>query len=172
MILLTPKEARMKNNSRSTHSKSGLFLMELILVILFFSIAGAICIQIFVKAHLLSRSASELNRAVALAQSAAAGLEAGNGSLEDLALQFPEGILDTDTDDSLSHFTVYYDDAWKPCGKASAVYSLNVLAPRTAAPGTLNRESVVISRLGSQNSEIYRLAFNIYTPAAAKGGEG
>ena len=48
----------MKNNSRS---RSSLFLMELILVILFFAVAGSICVQIFVKAHLLSQSSSDLN---------------------------------------------------------------------------------------------------------------
>lgn len=159
----------MKNNSRSTHSRSSLFLMELILVILFFSIAGAICIQIFAKAHLLSRSASELNRAVALAQSAAAGLEAGDGSLEDLNLQFPDGITGTDTDGNVSQFTVYYDSDWNPCGKASASYSLTVLAPEAAVPGTLNEESVVISRMGAQSAEIYRLPLNIYTPSLQKG---
>lgn len=160
----------MKNNSRSTHSKSSLFLMELILVILFFSIAGAICIQIFVKAHLLSRSASELNRAVALAQSAAAGLEAGNGSLGDLSMQFPDGILDTDIQSNVSQFTVYYDSAWNPCGKANASYSLDVLAPLMPTPGTLNEEYISISRLGNQNDEIYRLTLDIYTQYVVEGG--
>ena len=160
----------MKNNSRSTHSKSSLFLMELILVILFFSIAGAICVQIFVKAHLLSRSASELNRAVSLAQSAAAGLEAANGSLEDLSIQFPDGILDPGTDDNVPHFTVYYDSAWNSCSKADAVYSLVVMAPQKATSGTLNEEAVIISRIGAQSSEIYRLTLDIYTQAAAEGG--
>ena len=33
---------------------SSLFLLELILAVLFFSVASALCIQIFTKAHLMS----------------------------------------------------------------------------------------------------------------------
>lgn len=34
------------------HSKTGLFLMELIIVIFFFALTSAICLQVFVKAHI------------------------------------------------------------------------------------------------------------------------
>lgn len=47
----------------SSHSSS-LFLLELILSILFFSIAAAICVQAFGKAHSLSRDAEVLSIAV------------------------------------------------------------------------------------------------------------
>ena len=43
---------------------SSLFLLELIFSILFFSVASAICIQIFVRAHTLSRDARALHTAV------------------------------------------------------------------------------------------------------------
>ena len=45
-------------------SRSSLLLMELILAILFFALASAICLQLFVKASLLSRDTQELDRAV------------------------------------------------------------------------------------------------------------
>lgn len=57
-------------------SKSGLFLMEMLFAILFFSVAGAVCLQLFAKAHLLSRDATLLNEAVVSCQSAASILEA------------------------------------------------------------------------------------------------
>lgn len=47
-----------------TSHKSSLFLLELILAILFFSIASAVCVQLFVKSHLLSRQAEILSVAV------------------------------------------------------------------------------------------------------------
>lgn len=47
----------------SSH-KSSLFLLELIMAILFFSIASAICVQLFVKSHLLSKQAEILSIAV------------------------------------------------------------------------------------------------------------
>ena len=43
---------------------SSLFLLELILAVLFFSVASALCIQIFTKAHLMSQDARDLNFAV------------------------------------------------------------------------------------------------------------
>lgn len=49
-------------------SHSSLFLMELILSILFFSIAGAACIQLFVKAHVLGQGTREQNQAVIWSQ--------------------------------------------------------------------------------------------------------
>ena len=36
------------------HSKTGLFLMELIVGILFFALAGALCVQLFVKANTMN----------------------------------------------------------------------------------------------------------------------
>lgn len=36
-------------------SKAALFLMELLLALLFFSIAGAVCLQLFSRAHIMNR---------------------------------------------------------------------------------------------------------------------
>ena len=47
-----------------TSHKSSLFLLELIMAILFFSIASAVCVQLFVKSHLLSKQAEILSIAV------------------------------------------------------------------------------------------------------------
>lgn len=49
------------------HSKTGLFLMELIIGILFFSLASAICIEIFVKAHLMNNESVQKSHAVKIA---------------------------------------------------------------------------------------------------------
>ena len=51
--------------------RSSLFLLELILVIFFFSLASAVCIQLFVKAHLTEQETKALNHAIPLAESAA-----------------------------------------------------------------------------------------------------
>ena len=52
-------------------SKSGIFLMELILSILFFSIAAAVCVKLFVTAHRLSDQRENINHAVSMAESIA-----------------------------------------------------------------------------------------------------
>lgn len=50
-------------------SHSGVFLMEMIGVVFFFLLCAGICTRIFTKADLISREASDLNRAVIIAQS-------------------------------------------------------------------------------------------------------
>jgi hypothetical protein len=52
-------------------SKSSLFLMEILLTILFFSIAGAVCLQLYVKAHLVDENTTEINHADEWAQNLA-----------------------------------------------------------------------------------------------------
>lgn len=51
-------------------SKSSLFLMELIIVIFFFSLTSAVCLEIFVKAHLVGENTKDLNNAVLYAENA------------------------------------------------------------------------------------------------------
>lgn len=48
---------RKRNRARS----SSLFLLELIIAILFFSVASAVCVQFFVKSHTMSGQAQAMN---------------------------------------------------------------------------------------------------------------
>ena len=56
-----------KDSSR----RSNLLLMEIILSVLFFSFASAVCLQMFVRASLLGRETRELDMAVRYVSSAA-----------------------------------------------------------------------------------------------------
>ena len=85
------------------NNTSSLFLLELILAVLFFSVASALCIQIFIKAHLMSQDARDLNFAV--------------NEVSSMAEQMP--------DDSLQD-AAYYDSSYASCEKADAVYVLTV----------------------------------------------
>lgn len=84
---------------RNQANSSSLFLLELILAILFFSVASAVCVQIFVKSHLLSKDAQILNFAVNEVSNAA---------------------------ESLSPETVYYDSEFSECSKEDAEYQMSV----------------------------------------------
>jgi len=66
---------------KRNHS-SGLFLMEMIAVILFFSICSGICIQAFAKADGMSRKAENLNHAVVRAESIADTIRSENGNAD------------------------------------------------------------------------------------------
>ena len=50
------------------HSRSSLFLMELLISLLFFSLASAVCIRLFAKSHLISRDTINQNNAIVQAQ--------------------------------------------------------------------------------------------------------
>lgn len=88
-------------------SRSHLFLIELIIVVLFFSFAGAVTVQVFSKARIMSDDATALNGAVLAVQTAA---EADKG----LRLQ------EIDPDGN----TVYFDGTWKITDSSQAVYTM------------------------------------------------
>ena len=71
--------------------------MELIIVLFFFLLTAAICIQVFARAHSISRSSLELSHAQSLCASAAVSFSGTNGSAEAFLEKFPEGIT-TDGD--------------------------------------------------------------------------
>lgn len=93
------------------HKKAGpvLFLAELVIAILFFAVAGTVCLQIIVRSHTLTRDSKDLNQAVA-ACSSVAELVSGADSFEDaLRLMkevFPEAE-ESSSDETV--FTLYYD---------------------------------------------------------------
>lgn len=78
-------------------SKSGIFLMELILSILFFSIAAAVCVKLFVTSHNLSDRSVKLNEAVAMAENIAEAFYGSNGEKEAFVALFPEMKNDTES---------------------------------------------------------------------------
>ena len=107
---------------------SSLFLLELILAVLFFSVASALCIQIFTKAHLMSQDARDLNFAVNEVSSMAEQISAGTLH-SDTAASSDDTASDPSTqmpDDSLQDAAAYYDSGYASCEKVDAVYVLTV----------------------------------------------
>ena len=83
-------------NKRFRNSGTSLFLMELMVAILFFSVASAVCMQLFARAHLIDLKTRNMNHAISVAQTQ---VEEIRGSVEVPAL--PE----------ISN-TIYYDSDW------------------------------------------------------------
>ena len=117
------------------NNTSSLFLLELILAVLFFSVASALCIQIFTKAHLMSQDARDLNFAVNEVSSMAEQISADTlhpdtaASSDDTAASSGDTASDPSTqmpDDSLQDATADYNSSYASCEKADAVYVLTV----------------------------------------------
>ena len=102
------------NNMRS--SKLSLFLMELIIAILFFSLSAAVCVRLFASAHILSESTTNLENAVMWSQNLSEAFVSEKGSLSSIAHLFPDGFVsrayeESDTDGSI---ILVFDDKWEP----------------------------------------------------------
>ncbi|MFI3312804.1 MAG: hypothetical protein R3Y62_02855 [Eubacteriales bacterium] len=94
-------------------SKSGLFLIEMMFVILFFAISGAICLQMFAHASTTAQQAEDLNQATMVARSAAACYQASQGDLDDVA-NILSGNVESDT------LTIAYDGDWNSSAQTTA----------------------------------------------------
>lgn len=92
------------------HSKSSLFLMELIIAILFFSLSGTVCIQLFAKAKIISRSTVEQNNAVTQAQNLAESWIALDGDLTKMQPLFQDSVLAAGED----LLYIPFDANWNP----------------------------------------------------------
>ncbi len=147
--------------------RSSLFLLELILVIFFFSLASAVCIQLFVKAHLTEQETKALNHAIPLAESAAEAFHSVSGNLEELRSLFPEGHLSEDG----GSFQVFYDKDWHPAEDGEGVYVLAIVpgdALPAASAGRSPKEARALAqaavRVSSEDGVIYELAAAVQIP--------
>lgn len=74
-----------------SRKRSSLVLMELIVSLLFFSVVSALCVKVFLTAHLASTQNQKLAHAVTTCQSVAEVLVASNANMDDLLSQYPSG---------------------------------------------------------------------------------
>lgn len=115
-----------RKGTNMKHSKSSLFLMELIIAILFFSLASAVCIQMFAKAHLLSAQTVNQNNAVIQAQNLAEVFLSNDGDITQVASFFDNSSFDADS----NSVTLFFDEAWNPGNEVSCFYSASLTCTR------------------------------------------
>ena len=147
------------------HSKSSLFLMELIVAILFFSLASAVCIRLFVKAHLISRETIEQNHAITITQNFAECMYATDCNLTKMQTLFENSLL-SETNGSL---TLYYDRDWNPVAPANtgaAAYIAAFTAGKPVSDNGMVLADISISSY-SENApgrEIYQIQIRHHVP--------
>lgn len=86
-------------------SKAPLALMGQLLVVLFFAVAAAICLQAFAKSEIISEASENRNQASRICQNAAETLKSVSGDLE-MAQAVIGGITKGDS------LIVQYDEEW------------------------------------------------------------
>ena len=133
---------------KQTSNRSGLLLMEIIIAILFFSVISAICLQLFVKSHMISRDTEELDSAVNQAVSTADIIPGTEDAGTVLREYYPHMKAEGST------LYIYYDKEFQPCTEADAAYYLKIDKGDTDSGITEYRLSVAES---GSSSHIYEL---------------
>ncbi len=112
---------------------SGVFMMEMIMVVFFFIICASICILVFVRADKMSRKADDLNQAVLAAQSVAEVWKAeGEAGLEK---RFKAASGD---DGSL---TMYFEKNGEVASAEAFVYQVTVTPPAEVSDSPVLRQA-------------------------------
>lgn len=132
--------------------RSGLFLLELMIAILLFSLASTFCMLFFVKSDTLERQSYDLNHAVTASSSVAELLRYQKDPIASLEKHFPLG---KQTEEG---FVIYYNKSWRPCASFEAEYLLNA---------AISEENSVITgqiNISKNEQSLYSLTIKKYWP--------
>lgn len=139
-----------------TKSRTSLVLMELIITILFFSVSSAVCVQLFVNAHLISKDAYELNNAVVKAQGFAEVMRGTDFTKDNILTIYPEAVFSDD-----ESFELYYDSDFNPVKKENSMSDADYVSVVTFGQ---------VSKIQNININVVRLSDDesIYSLDASK----
>ena len=120
----------MDNGRMKTNSNTSLFLMELIMVIGFFSLVAVICVRLFVAASVSSKDSVDVNRATRVSESMLEAWSAGSGDLKLLADTFPGSVLEFNGDSARTGVLMLrYDADWNELqGDGDCEYTVTLAA--------------------------------------------
>lgn len=100
-------------------TRSGLFLLEMIIMLLFFAVTCAVSVRLFATTSRMSRESADLTRAVTGTESAAEAYQGAGGSLPVV-----QSILGGDC--TADTWAIYYDETMAEVPAQSAVYTLSI----------------------------------------------
>lgn len=139
------------------HSKSALFLMELIIALLFFALASTVCIRLFTKAHLLSKQTVNENHAIIHAQNLAESFLATEGDLSEMKLLFPHAAESPE-----NTILLLFDENWDECDTANVYYSATLIS-YPQKDGLISAD-ITIAPYASSADSIYSLTITHHIP--------
>lgn len=138
--------------SHYRHSKSSLFLMELLIDLLFFCALCGCGLLFFVKSYNLTQDTTSLHQAVRITSSVASIYESGDGSFTSLCKEYEHADLDGHC------LFIYFDEEYLPCSKEEAVYIVTSEQEHTS-PGKIR-----IDFYDKKNNPCYSIRACNYTP--------
>lgn len=133
---------------KRTHSRTSIFLMEIIINLFLFSILMIVGLQFFIRTHTLTETTSRLHQAVASCKSVASVFENGNGSRNDFTEFYPYAVsLD-------NKILLFLDSDFQECRKKNACYYITITVRETETAG-LTKAHITCST--KDNQVIYTL---------------
>lgn len=102
--------------SHKSHSKSGLFLMELLINLLLFCFLCGCGLMFFIKSYNLTNDATALHQAVSITASVAGVYETGDGSLSSICEAYSNADLEG------KYLCIYLNEDFLPCAKEDTAY--------------------------------------------------
>lgn len=138
--------------NRKSNSSSSLFLMEILINILLFSVMLSICLQFSIKAHKLTNTTTELERAVTVCSNVANVFEAGDGSYDSIASVFDQSLFVN------NQLVIYYDDSFIECSANESVY---VVVISIVSDNSLSKASISCQK---DATELYQITACNYIP--------
>lgn len=142
------------------HSKNSIFLMEIILNVLLFSVLLTVGLQFFIRAHVKTRETSQLHQAVTSCESAAAVFQSGDGSFTSLLQTYH---YSANLDD---HIRIYLDRNFESCPKKAAVYTITVAFDDAVSEDGLSAAVFTCSTISGE--KLYRLKAYNYVQRTAE----
>ena len=147
-----------------TRGRSNVFLMELILVILFFALSSVVILQLFVSAKEEGDRSRGTTEACRYAQDLAERFKASPG---ETALALTEEGWSEEND----VYTLGLTRDWQPAGNTAPVYLARLtLVRRSVQTGGLMTVQIRISRMNEENGGVLcTLPAAVYLPADESG---
>ena len=133
---------------KRTHSRTSIFLMEIIINLFLFSILMIAGLQFFIRTHTLTEKTSRLHQAVTSCKNVASVFENGDGSRNDFLEFYPYTVsLD-------SKILLFLDSDFQECEKQQACYYITITIKDTETDG-LSKAHITCTT--ADNEVIYSL---------------
>lgn len=104
----------------ATHSKTSLFLMEMIFALFFLALSSTACIRIFAAAKTNHIQAQEWRHMQMLTTSLGEILEGSDGNAQNFLTLMPDGNVQSNV------LTWYYDSSWEAISASQADYEMEL----------------------------------------------
>ena len=113
---------------RYERSKSSMFLLEILINILLFSILCVCSLQFFIKSYQLTESTTTLHRAVSVCNNIASLYKTSNNSWDAIIENYPDAIEESGL------LYIYLDENYHECDSLDVAYYITIEKQVTSIP--------------------------------------